>query len=151
MTSRGSYAFKLIILRQDGDMIYFYFSEAFFCHVTSESSGSTWCTLRFPVTYWWSIAARVESECLRCKSWWKLKIFICPKLKMGREKVLCFQNTSCFLFHQFFFLVNMCFLLTQQCQIDLDILIFLVKTEFTYPWDSMKGNLKSCQHRCKPH
>ena len=36
MTSRGSYAFKLIILRQDGNMIYFYFSEAFFCHVTSE-------------------------------------------------------------------------------------------------------------------
>ena len=148
MTSRGSYAFKLIVLRQDGDMIYFYFSEAFFCHITSESSGSTWCTLRFPVSYWWSIAARVESECLRCKSWWKLKIFICPKLKMGREKVLCFQNTSCFLFHLFFFLIGE---LTQQCQIDLDILIFLVKTEFTYPWDSMKGNLKSCQHRCKPH
>lgn len=74
--------------------------------VTSEPSGSTWCTLRFPVTYWWSIAARVESEFLRCKSWWKLKIFICPKLKMGREKVLCFQNTSCFLFHLFFFLIG---------------------------------------------
>ena len=74
--------------------------------VTSEPCGSTWCTLRFPVTYWWSIAARVESECLRCKSWWKLKIFICPKLKMGREKVLCFQNTSCFLFHLFFFLIG---------------------------------------------